>query len=367
MPYKEKGRKTWRAKIIIHGKVKTKRCLTKKEALDWEHDERKKSRSDSIRMVSLDEAQENYLNFVKKVHDINTYYNKRIAIRELAAITGNIPIDEITSDIILNKLILPQKTIALSNKRRKDLRSFFEHCRNFHGLFFNPVTPISKIPQDRPAQPVPTDDEFKKLLMAADRFDRNLLVVAANTGGRKSELLRLTWSEDIDFNNRIIRVGNRKNRAREMRYREIPMNDDVYKALRDQFKTRLSYSDYVFQNRAVYQNKEGKIVKYHPNYGDRYTERRRFMQGLCKRAKVKPMGLHSLRRYFASKLVENGQDLETVRYLLGHANVSTTDRYIYRLKSDMRVVEEAVHQIGKANKKAHDLAHAGNEKGQPIG
>jgi len=77
--------------------------------------------------------------------------------------------------------------------------------------------------------------------------------------------------------------------------------------------------------------------------GKGFTTRRRFMLGLCEKAKVKPMGFHALRRYFASKLVENREDLETIRQLMGHDAVSTTDRYIYRLKSDLR---SAVEDLG---------------------
>lgn len=47
------------------------------------------------------------------------------------------------------------------------------------------------------------------------------------------------------------------------------MNDMLFDTLQDQWKTRLPYSDYVFQNRD----------KRHPNYGDGYTARRRFMRG----------------------------------------------------------------------------------------
>ena len=92
-----------------------------------------------------------------------------------------------------------------------------------------------------------------------------------------------------------------------------------------------------------------------PRYGDRFTARRKFMKGLCKTAKVKAMGFHALRRYFASKLVENGEDLETVRFLMGHKAVSTTDKYVYRLKSDLRMIKAAVNKFSE--KKAHEKAH----------
>jgi len=251
--------------------------------------------------------------------------------------TGNIALDMVDSGTILNDIILNQATANLANKRRKDLHSFFEYCRKFQGLQYNPVTVIDKLPQERQAQPVPTDAELAQLLlMCGNRQDKNMLVAFAHSGARRSELFRLTFSEDIDFQERQLRLGNKKNRARVMRYRYIPMNDDLYNALIDQFKQRLRLNDYVFQNRA----------EEHPRYGNRFTQRAKFLTELCKEAKVKPINYHGLRRYFASKLIENGESLETVRALLGHKTVSTTDKYVYRLKDDTRA---AVGRIGKKN------------------
>jgi len=251
------------------------------------------------------------------------------------AVTGNVSIDHVEAETILHQVLLPKKTKNLFNKRRKDLHAFFEYAKDFHGLRLNPVAPIKKIPLDRKNQPMPTHGEYAKLLLkVGPGQDRNLIVTIAESGARRSEVFRITWSDDVNFNNRLLRLGNRKNRARVMKYRQIPMSDDLFDVLKDQLKMRLPQSDYVFQNKAVWMDKNGKIVRKHPNYGGRFTARRKFIRGICKRATVKPMGFHSLRRYFASKLVEQGEDLETIRGLMGHHAVSVTDRYIQRVKDD---------------------------------
>jgi integrase len=302
----------------------------------------------------LRDASAKYLEYCELQFDYSTFIDKKKALKELGQKTGNITLDKVDPATILHKVLMPQKTGNLYNKRRKDLHSFFEYARKFHGLPFNPVAVIDKVPQDRKPQPVPTHGEYAKLLMkVGPGQDRNLIITLAESGARRSEVFRLTWSEDVDFEEQTLRLGNKKNRAREMKFRFVPMSDDLYKALRDQFKRRLSHSDFVFQNRAVWKDKEGRVVKRHPNYGGRFTARRRFMRGLCKEAGVKPMGFHALRRYFASKLIEDGKDLETIRYLMGHATVSTTDRYIYRLKSDRRT---AVNNPA-SEKKKHTKKH----------
>jgi integrase len=190
---------------------------------------------------------------------------------------------------------------------------------------------------DRRPQPVPTEEEFLKLLLAAGRHDRNLLIACAATGGRRSEILRMTWTEDVNFQERTLRLCNRKNRSRELRCRTVPMSDELHSTLQNQWSTKLPDSDFVFQNRAVWASKDGRVIRKHPNYGGRYTARRRFMAGLCKRAGIKKaIGFHALRRFFASMLADNREKLSTIRDLLGHAAVSTTDRYVSRLRDDTR-------------------------------
>ena len=309
-------------------------------------------------MTYLREAAAKYLLYCEKHFTRTTFTDKKKALAELGAVVGNVPIDKIDSNKVLHEVLLSQKTNALHNKRRKDLHAFFEHCRKFLGLKLNPISYIERLPIERKPQIVPTEKEFLRLMMAADRHDRNLLIAFATTGGRRSEVLRWTWTDDINFGERKVRFGNRKNRAREMRYRWVDMNDELYDALQDQWKARLTHSDYVFQNRMVWKDKEGNIIRRHPGYGGRYTTRRRFMSGLCKKANInKQIRFHSLRRFFASLLAENHESLPTIQKLLGHAAFSTTDRYIHRLKNDTR---SAVQKID-FNEKAHEKAHAKKE------
>lgn len=337
MPYKEK--KGWRGVVRTKDRRYTRSFRTKSEAKTWEVDERRKVPNQPQKTGTdyLIEISNKYLDFCKMQYDHTTFSDKRKATKELIDITEDIPISDISPGDILDKVLMPQPTKALYNKRRKDLGAFFSHCQDFYGLQFNPIKAIKKIPIDRLPQPVPTHGEYAKLLMkVGPGQDRNLITTIAESGARRSEVFRLTWSDDVDFRERTLRLGNRKNRQRTMKYRHVPMSDESFSALQDQFKRRLPTSDYVFQNLTVWKDKSGKIVGKHPNYGRRFTARRKFIRGLCKQAKVKPLGFHSLRRYFASKLVEEGRNLEEIRGLMGHGAVSVTDGYIYRLREDLR-------------------------------
>jgi integrase len=168
MPYKE-GKK-WRGVVTISGKrVAQKLFQTKKEAAEWEIEEKRRILT-RTHTDSLGDAATKYLDFCQVRFTKATYLDKRKVLRDLMDITGNLLIDEISPDIIL-ELLLSKDTNNLYNRTRKDLHAFFNYCVRFHGLEKNPVTEIEKLPVERQPQPVPTEEEVVRLLMAADRHD----------------------------------------------------------------------------------------------------------------------------------------------------------------------------------------------------
>jgi integrase len=99
--------------------------------------------------------------------------------------------------------------------------------------------------------------------------------------------------------------------AKSGQTRQIPLNDharDVLKAWRSADAKR---DDRVFTGRD----------------GERLTDIKTAWARITKEAKVQAFRFHDLRHTFASKLVQVGIDLNTVRELLGHADIKMTLRY----------------------------------------
>jgi integrase len=62
----------------------------------------------------------------------------------------------------------------------------------------------------------------------------------------------------------------------------------------------------------------------------------------CRRAKIADLHFHDLRREFGSRLLESGASQHVVRDFLGHANITTTSRY---LSTTPRILEHAMKRF----------------------
>lgn len=134
-----------------------------------------------------------------------------------------------------------------------------------------------------------------------------IVLIAMNTGMRRGEILSLEW-KDVDFSLQQILVRGSKAKSGHRRY--IPMNAVAVDTMKAWFRQRPS-KQYVFVGR------NDKPL----------TEIKRSWETVVEMAGLVDFHFHDLRHHFASKLVMKGVDLNTVRELLGHADLSMTIRY----------------------------------------
>jgi site-specific recombinase XerD len=152
--------------------------------------------------------------------------------------------------------------------------------------------------------------EVERLLLSAVKLrDRCLLMTAYATGVRVSELVRLKVS-DIDSARMMIRVEQGK--GRKDRY--TVLSERLLSELRAYWKEHRS-PRWLFPN-----------AKNNPLSID-------YAQKIYNRAKHKAQihkgkGIHTLRHCFATHLLEAGVDLVTIKTLLGHNSLQSTQRYL---------------------------------------
>jgi integrase len=136
-----------------------------------------------------------------------------------------------------------------------------------------------------------------------------MVLLALNTGLRRGEVLQLRWA-DVELLRRelIVRGDNAKNG----KTRYIPLNNEALTTLQ-QWRSNSSSTEWVF---ARQDGKRMRAVK---------SSWKRVLRS----AAIADFRWHDLRHHFASRLVMNGVDLNTVRELLGHSDLSMTLRYAH--------------------------------------
>ncbi len=156
-----------------------------------------------------------------------------------------------------------------------------------------------------------TREEIDKLLAACPSDAWRLVVLlGADVGLRRGEMVNLKW-EDVDFDNNQLYIASNKTEH----YRFIPMTETLREAM-EQARTRAKH-EYVVD---VYQPRNGGRCQ--PDYLTFHYAK------IAQAAGVSSF-LHKLRHTFASQLVQNGVELYTVSKLLGHRSIQMTEIYAH--------------------------------------
>ncbi len=132
-----------------------------------------------------------------------------------------------------------------------------------------------------------------------------VVLTAINTGMRRGELLSMMWA-DINWEAKMLTI--RAENAKSGRQRHIPLNVEAMEVLQ-------RWAGQAGERRAAKVFEVGDIKK---GWGKLITD-----------ARIEQFRFHDLRHHFASRLVRAGVDLNTVRELLGHADITMTLRYAH--------------------------------------
>jgi integrase len=150
-----------------------------------------------------------------------------------------------------------------------------------------------------------------------------IVLLTLNTGLRRGEIFNLKW-EHINFHTKTLTVQGATAKSGETRH--LPLNGEAIEVLKEWRKQ--SDHEQVFPG----------------NHQNKLTTIKTAWRTLMTEAKIKNFRFHDLRHNFASNLVMKGALLNTVRELLGHADLKTTLRYAH-LAPDHKA--EAVELLNK--------------------
>ena len=285
-----------------------------------------------------------YMDFVQVKFTRKTYLEKRLVFQLLFQyVDRDLPALKLTPATILYFLQdqAKAKTGNNANKCRKNLLAAWSWGRKYLDLPKENPFDVEKFPEQRKVRYVPTERDFWKVYEACNsEQDKRMLMSYLNLAARRAEVFRLTWSNDIDFFGKKVRLLTRKTKDGSWEVNWLPMTNELYNVLKEQHR-ETGHLTHVFVN---------------PANDEAFTSRQHWMKQVCKRAGVKPFGFHAIRHLTASILASNDVPMIDIQTILRHKNLATTERYIHRIKK-IRAALEVLS--GSNQKKGNQMSNQG--------
>jgi tyrosine recombinase XerC len=287
----------------------------------------------------------------EKGYSRHTIINYKRDLLEFAKIVGeNVSLHTLDAHIIreyVYSLNIKNKSSSVARKLSA-LRAFFKFLQQDGLLSQNPMSTISMPKQEQHIPVFLSVDEVFALLESPrleETFgarDRAILELLYSTGIRVSELVGCNMTS-LDLTNEMVRVKGKGNRERL-----VPMGEPAVKALRLYFAKR----DELLRNHIQQGKKIDRDAVFLNNRGGRITSRsiERLIAEYGRKAGIdKPVTPHVLRHSFATHLLEMGADMRSVQELLGHASLSTTQKYTHLDMMHLMRVYDKAHPKAKNN------------------
>lgn len=221
------------------------------------------------------------------------------------------------------------------------IRSFFRYLLRRGLATRSPVEDMRtpKLPKRLPR--VLTKDDAGSLMVFPDEIsgglrDRALLETLYSTGARVAELVSLNVG-DVDRGEGVIRLQGKGRKERI-----VPIGDLAVQAIQNYHASlhasgvRLDALSPMFLNM-----RRGRLTT---------RSVARIVARYSKRLIGGPVSPHTLRHSFATHLLDEGADLRAIQEMLGHASLSTTQRYTHVATDQLLAVYDKAHPRARRNR-----------------
>ena len=269
----------------------------------------------------------NYLKFERNRSDL-TIKNYGEDLRAFKEFYGNLDSrlswKSVDSDVIrdwMESMMDKGNNATSINRRLSALRSFYRFALTRKLVDKDPVHGVTGPKKGRPLPQFLKENEMDRLLDAGswtegfeDVRDRTIIMTFYETGIRLSELIGLDDCM-VDFSNRQLKVTGKRNKQRV-----IPFGEELLAMLRDYMKCR--GKEVNLQSDALFVSAKGQRMT-------SSQVREGVRKNLSKVCTLKKRTPHVLRHTFATAMLNNKAGIESVKKLLGHERLSTTEIYTH--------------------------------------
>jgi len=226
------------------------------------------------------------------------------------------------------------------NRKIAALKSFYKFLLKTQSLQKNPLADITGM-KIRKKVPVPFSQEEMKQLLDLELFpddfegkrDKLIIHLLYTTGIRRAELINIKQN-DIDFYKKELKVTGKRNKQRI-----IPLLDSVL----DEFQRYMVEKNAFFNEKSsdyILVTKKGKKIY------DMLVYRiiNSYLSSVSVKHKKSP---HMLRHTFATHLLNNGADLNSIKELLGHTSLAATQVYTHTSIQELKNIYKKAHPRSK--------------------
>lgn len=247
-------------------------------------------------------------------------------------------VDQYTIKAYLQSLADRGNAAVSRGRKLATLKSFFKYLTAEGKVKIAPTATI-KMPKVQQKEPsYLTEQEYKRLLRTVQKNatkyfrarDTAIITMLLGMGLRLSELTELDVG-NVNFEEGSIKVTRKGNHERI-----LPANDEVMITLNRYLKTR---EDATAQQPLFLSKRNQRI----DNGSVWHLVKKYLKQAQIEKDKLSP---HTLRHTFASVLLKQGENILTIKELLSHRNLRTTERYLHINSDDLK---SAVSRINLAS------------------